>query len=207
MKKGITLIETVVAVTVLIFALGGPFLMAAKSLKASGYAREEVAAARLAEEGLEIVHNMRDNNAAESDAGRTWDTGFANPKCATGCIIDIVKQQGNVLNDSIWKTGGGNDAAILDCVGVCDGEEHRVYKNTTTGLFRQFRLAEYGGNPDPGYVKTNMTRIIRIIPQGGLNNREYKVESIVSYYAGPNLRTITLTDTILNWFPSMNTLL
>lgn len=193
MKKGITLIETVVAVSVLIFALGGPFLMAARSLKASGYAREEVAAARLAEEGLEIIHSMRDNNSAD---GRAWDFGFANPTCTSGCILDVAKQQSNVFNESIWQPG-----SVVACSGVCDGEEHRVYKNTTTGLFRQFIPVE------SGYEKTNMTRFIRITPEAGLTNREYKVESIVTYYAGPNLRTITLTDSILNWFPSMDTLL
>lgn len=193
MKKGITLIETVVAVTVLIFALGGPFLMAAKSMKASGYAREEVAAARLAEEGLEIIHSMRDNNSAD---GRAWDSGFANPTCLDGCIIDVAKQQINTSGQSIWL-----GPSIVACSGLCDGEEHMVYKSITTGLFRQFLVVE------ADYAKTNMTRFIRITPEGGLTNREYKIESVVTYYAGPNLRTITLTDTILNWFPSMETLL
>lgn len=202
MRRGITLVETIVAVTVLTMALGGPFLMAARSLKVAGYAREEVAAARLAEEGLEIVHSMRDNNSAESDTGRAWDKGIND--CALGCYIDVTKQLVPAANQSIWDVDGLYPS-VVDCNGACPNEKFRVYMHTS-GFYRQFDLAEYGGNPQGGYSKTNMTRMVRITPVSG-TSREYLVESIVTYYAGPTQRTIQLSDTILNWFPSMETLL
>jgi len=204
MNKGITLIETVVAVTVLIMALGGPFLLAAKSLHSAGYAREEIAASRLAEEGLEVIHNMRDNNAAESDAGKKWDDDMTS--CTNGCVLDIAKLQNVAEPSSIWVTTGTYHA-LISCGGSeCTGEQHRVYRHTS-GLYRQFNLSEYGGVPPTGYTPTQMTRIIKINAVGGLNNREYLVQSIVTYMAGNQLRTITLSDSLMNWFPSMSTLL
>ncbi len=202
MQKGITLVETIVAVTVLIMAMGGPFLMAARSLKTAGYAREEIVASRLAEEGLEVVHSIRDNNAAEVDAGVLWNQSLTG--CTNGCIVDVTKQLAHAVNTSIWKSTGYG--VIVPCAAVCAGEEHRVYVNDTNGFYRQFNTAEYSGIA-PGYSKTKMTRMIKITPVSGATNREYLVESIVTYYAGSLLKTIKINDTIMNWFPSMNTLL
>ncbi len=205
MNKGITLVETIIAVTVLTMALGGPFLLAAKSLSSAGYAREEIAASRLAEEGLELVHNMRDNNSAERDdgAGRAWDVDLTS--CTNGCVIDITKMQNPIEPDSIWVTSGSYHA-IISCGGsACTGEQHRVYKHTASGFYRQINLTEYSGSIPAGYVKTNMTRMIKIVPV--VANREYTVQSIVTYMAGKQQKTIVLTDTLMNWFPSMTSIL
>lgn len=193
-NKGITLVETVVAVTVLIFALGGPFLLAARSLHAAGYAREEVAAARLAEEGLEIIHNMRDNNSVD---GTAWNDVIKD--CSQGCIIDVTKMQ--KTQGAIWPTG-----SLASCGGACTGEQHRVYVHNASGLYRQFT-----GVMPAGYSKTSMTRFVKVTSVNGAggndDQREFKVESTVTYNIGKQVRTVTLTDTIMNWFPDMQKLL
>lgn len=185
-NKGITLVETVVAVTVLIFALGGPFLLAARSLHSAGYAREEVAAARLAEEGLEIIHNMRDNNSVD---GAGWNAEISN--CTQGCIIDVTKVQKTA--GAIWPAG-----SLVSCGGTCTGEQHRVYVHTASGLYRQF-----SGAAPSGYAKTSMTRYVKVTAVNSAE-REYTVESTVTFNIGKQVRTITLNDTIMNWFPSKN---
>lgn len=208
MKKGITLIETIVAVTVLTMALGGPFLLAAKSLRSAAYAREEIAAARLAEEGLEAVHNMRDNNAAESDAGsggRRWDTDIT--ACTNGCVFDVTKQLAPGSNQSIWQNTALSACALGSCdcaVTGCTTDDAVVYQHSGTGLYIQTNNP--GGLP-AAYKKVAMWRVIRITPVAGLQDREYLIESSVYYRAGPQIRVITLNDTIMNWFPAMETLI
>lgn len=204
MKKGITLIETIVAVTVLTMALGGPFLLAAKSLRSAAYAREEIAAARLAEEGLEAVHNMRDNNAAESDSGVRWDDQMNS--CATGCILNVTKQRTPGSNESIWLSTALSacSGSTCDCSATgCTSKKAIVYQHSGTGLYLQ---TDNSTAPD-GYKEVSMWRVIRIIGSNSPENREYRVESTVYYQAGPQIRSITLNDTIMNWFPAMETLI
>ena len=60
-KKGFTLIETMVAITVLMTAIVGPMEIASKALFSSYYARDQITAYYLAQEGIEIVRAKRDS--------------------------------------------------------------------------------------------------------------------------------------------------
>src|SRR3989338_8054755 len=75
---GFTLIESIVAISVLTLAVAGPLTLAAHSLKASRDARAEFIATHLAEEALEVVHNIRTNNSAnDNTADRSeWMRGI-----------------------------------------------------------------------------------------------------------------------------------
>lgn len=59
---GFTLIETLVAITVLTTAIVAPMSLAARALASAFYARDQVAAFHLAQEAIEAVRNIRDNN-------------------------------------------------------------------------------------------------------------------------------------------------
>jgi Tfp pilus assembly protein PilV len=188
MKRGITLIETVVAVTVLTFALGGPFLLAAKSLRSAAYAREEIAAARLGEEALEIIHNMRDNNSARSMP--SWDTTINDLACTTGagCAVDFTQQQGAITGtQTIWKS-----AVLRGCASVAAC----VVYQYTDGTYRQMPSP-----PPAGWTDTGMKRIVKISPNS--SNTEYTVTVEVDYPAGTQTRQIFLYDTLMNWFPKL----
>jgi type II secretory pathway pseudopilin PulG len=187
MKKGITLIETVVAVTVLTLALGGPFLLAAQSLRSAAYAKEEVTAARLAEEGLEIVHSLRDN---ESGDGRAWNTLVTS--CATGCVVDVTAR-GAGAAASIWTA-----STFVPCGGGCSftNETTRVYQHSSSLLYTQNKTA------DATWKATSMRRMVQVIPVNA--NNEYKVVSEVRFMAGPRERSVVLHDTIMHWFPTFS---
>jgi Tfp pilus assembly protein PilV len=187
MKRGITLIETVVAVTVLTFALGGPFLLAAKSLRSAAYAREEIAAARLGEEALEVIHNMRDNNSAHN---LQWvnniasTCGGANP----GCLVDIRQQTASGASNTIWLSN-----SLVSCAGGINSCP--VY---------QFTDGMYGQMPTPvpaGWTDTGMKRMVTVTPLNA--NNEYRVDVEVDYPAGTQIRKVILHDTLMNWFPTL----
>ncbi|HXK37645.1 MAG TPA: hypothetical protein VJ579_01100 [Candidatus Paceibacterota bacterium] len=186
MKKGITLIETVVAVTVLTFALGGPFLLAAKSLRSAAYAREEIAAARLGEEALEIIHNMRDNNNARSMA--SWVNNI-DPTCTgVGCAVDFSLQQAAVEGSAtIWQ-----NSSLRGCASV---SACSVYQYTD-GTYRQMPAP-----PPAGWKDTGMKRIVTVATNA--NKTEYTVTVEVDYPAGNQTRKIFLYDTLMNWFPNL----
>jgi type II secretory pathway pseudopilin PulG len=66
---GFTLVETLVAITVLLVAIVGPMTIAAQGLQASFFAREETTAVYLAQEGIEAVERARDNGALDAIYG------------------------------------------------------------------------------------------------------------------------------------------
>ena len=72
-KKGFTLIETLVAVTLLAVAVAEPLTLAARGLSSSLLARDQITAFFLAQEGVELVRNARDTNAL---TGANWLSGI-----------------------------------------------------------------------------------------------------------------------------------
>lgn len=60
-KKGFTLIETLVAIFVLMLALTGPIYIATLALRGSVGSRDGVSARYLAQEVVEVIRNNRDN--------------------------------------------------------------------------------------------------------------------------------------------------
>lgn len=74
-NKGFTLIETLIAVTVLSFAITGPMYIAQKGIEASIYARDEITASYLAQEAIEYIRFVRDSNKVKMDNGITSSGG------------------------------------------------------------------------------------------------------------------------------------
>lgn len=61
-QKGMTLIETLVAVTILTVAIVAPMSLTMQSLSAAYYARDQIAAFNLGQEAIESVRSIRDGN-------------------------------------------------------------------------------------------------------------------------------------------------
>ena len=59
--KGFTLVETMIAVTILTFAVAGPLFTASRAIIAAQISRDQLIASYLAQEGIEHVRAMRDN--------------------------------------------------------------------------------------------------------------------------------------------------
>ncbi len=74
-KGGFTIIETLVAVTVLMIAISGPLVVASKGLTTALYARDQVIASYLAQETMEMIKNIRDNNLGKA-VPDTWLSGI-----------------------------------------------------------------------------------------------------------------------------------
>lgn len=61
-SSGLTLIETLVAITILTVAVVAPMSLTMQSLSAAYYARDQIVASNLAQEALESVRAIRDSN-------------------------------------------------------------------------------------------------------------------------------------------------
>jgi prepilin-type N-terminal cleavage/methylation domain-containing protein len=59
--KGFTLLETMIAVTILTLSISGPLLAASRAIVLAEISRDQLAASYLAQEGIEYVRAMRDD--------------------------------------------------------------------------------------------------------------------------------------------------
>lgn len=72
-NKGFTLLETIVAVGLIIVGLVAALTLITTSLFYVSNIQDRLAAANLTAEGIEVVRNIRDNNWLQS---RTWNSGL-----------------------------------------------------------------------------------------------------------------------------------
>jgi len=72
-SRGFTLIETLVAVTLLTVAIAAPISLTAKSLATAYYARDQITAFHLAQGAIESIRHVRDNNILKNAFGNSAD--------------------------------------------------------------------------------------------------------------------------------------
>lgn len=65
-EGGFTILETLVAIAILILAITAPLAIIAQALRSSYYARDQVTAYYLAQEAIEFIRNNRDNVGLEA---------------------------------------------------------------------------------------------------------------------------------------------
>ncbi len=85
--SGFSLLETTIAVAILVSAIVGPLGLASQSIKSASVARNNIIVSNLAQEGLELMRNYRSKNVL---AGRSWTNGMDSCGAGSGCRIDPV---------------------------------------------------------------------------------------------------------------------
>lgn len=106
--------ETLVAITLLLLAIGGPMYAVSQSLSSAIYARDQVTAFYLAQDAVEYVRNMRDNNALNN---RDW----------LSSVKQYVPSDGSVGSPFKIDTQTGT---ITDCAGACPAMSY-----TSNGIY------------------------------------------------------------------------
>lgn len=196
-----TLIESVVSITILVAALTGPMVLASQSLKASRDARAELVATHLAEEAIEVVSSIRENNSADDTSPTHANWMIQTPAqnmidlCDTGdgCVVDVTDHSGG----GVWGLGALISCPSGDCTTISP-----VYYYPGSGLYRQ-----YGSALPSSWQMTPYKRSVKIIGvDNGISSlRQARVISTVTYagYNG-NLHTVTLNEDFYNWFPALH---
>src|SRR4051812_17046488 len=102
LHKGFTLIETLIAILVLMLAIVGPLTIASKGLQTTLVSKDQETAFFLAQDAVEYVRWVRDTNklsgngwlaGLDGTANGHTNNGVAGGNCtaASGCTVDSLK--------------------------------------------------------------------------------------------------------------------
>ena len=113
-KSGFTLIEILVTLFVLSIGVSAVFLLMSKSLRSSMDARDQIIASQLAQEGIELVRNLKDNrelDAKDAVCDYTKEDGENDPH---ECSDLIIKETGEEKERkiSLGKANGDEDMRL-----------------------------------------------------------------------------------------------
>lgn len=195
-KNGFTLLETLVAIAVMFAALTGPVTLVMNSFVSFKFAKNKLIAAYLAEEGLELIRAVRENNKICQALGESrWDWG------SSGTSPPLLK------NGLSWRV----DATKINYVS-CDGVTIE-YPNLINPCILTDRNHRLKVNPNGfyGYSGTDsiFTRCVNvtqptedeILPTGNIIPREdiLDVISTVQWQEFGRTKTFELRERLYNW--------
>ncbi|MCK9393555.1 MAG: prepilin-type N-terminal cleavage/methylation domain-containing protein [Candidatus Paceibacterota bacterium] len=135
-RKGFSLIEMLVSVFIISFALISMFGLNSKYNQQTKQEKEAYEASLLAEEGVEIVKNMRDSNwiCATLPCGTSWDNGLTT--CGSGCEIDYLKKGGDGTTTGLTSWTNPGNFLYID-------PTTKLYRYPSSGEVSTLQLTPY----------------------------------------------------------------
>jgi type II secretion system protein I len=170
-SKGFTLIETLVALVIFATSITALISVTGSGVANTNYAKNKFIASYLAQEGVEMVRNIRDNNWLFG--GRTW-ADFVDPTngvghCLTNCEIDS-------------KT-----LAVTSCADQKGCQLYYDYSNQGDGFYT------YSGTTSSPFRR-------KIMVQNGIDSiNQAKVTTEVSWTKGGATYTTTFSEYLFDW--------
>ena len=190
--RAFTLVETMVAVTILAFAVAGPLFTASRVVVSAQTARDQLTASYLAQEGIEYVRMMRDKEYLSSyQAGGTSISAVAWTDFLSGvdrASITACRTTTCTL-DPAQNMGTGNGFSLQQCSGSSCGPLYLA-----NGIYTQRSDIALS-------VKTAFTRTIQVvdIPNTPGEYPDKRVVSTVSWNFHGTLHSVTISDHITPW--------
>ena len=171
-QRGFTLVETLVAITIIALAMVGPLYAVQQSLNASRNARDQLVASSLAQEGIEYVRSIRDANYLTVLGGgsRSWLYGLdgtsGSTNCTSPCVVDPDR------------------GTISNTIAPLRLNNQNMYTQQN-GVGNAFKVTPY-------------TRTVQIAAVSG-STTEVVVTVTVTWSTNGRPQTVTLTERLHNW--------
>jgi len=193
-QNGFSMVEALVAITVLMIGVIGPLTLLANAISNANYAKNQITAFFLAQEGQELVINARNNNRLENppkisadpdsstNNGLYWLGGNGLRQCIPGGSFNLCYGDASKADQAAEdKFVGCTDDICPDLIINSDG---------------YFGYASDPYNPESG-TKTIFNRTIKIEPfnEGGLVNSA-KVTVTVTWHEKALTRQVVLESII-----------
>ncbi|MEZ4104117.1 MAG: prepilin-type N-terminal cleavage/methylation domain-containing protein [Candidatus Paceibacterota bacterium] len=139
-QSGFSLVETLVAISLLLLIIVGPMVISAQTAKSSTFASEQIQAFFLAQEGLELAQKARDDLRLEefddiiNGGGASLGDGWTDFTDSSGTYADCFSGSGCGLD---WKdsVANNNELNVISCSTLSDC---RLYLSTVINDRSQF---------------------------------------------------------------------
>ncbi len=173
---GFTLIETLIALSIFTTSLLGLMVVSSQGISGTNYARNQLMASYLAEEGIEYVRAIRDSEYV------------ADPAIDFEQIFSVTHPLGNCANKNCGIAFSGGQPKTKKCLNnVCE----MLYRDSQG----------YYNYTAPG--NTGFARTIRIdLPSPGNNQLgadEVRLTSTVTWQEGLSTKSVSLTENLFGW--------
>ena len=177
-NKGFTIIETLVAIAILMISIAGPLTIAHKGLLAATYAHDTVTASYLAQDAMEYIKNVRDNNIIfHSNLTGTWLYGMTGCTFSTPCSVDTLSGNPTVPN-------GISPCLGPSCLLSISANGYKPYISGEVAITQFSRFFYLGDN------QNNLTNVN--------NPNETKLTVTVSWNNGTVNNVVTYENEIFN---------
>ncbi len=178
-KDGYTLVEMLVAISIFTTSVLGVLVILAGGIADTGYAKQKMGAAYLAQEGVEYVRNMRDTFMIYSaDPNQGWNdfkAYLSNCESPDGCFFDPDDLDFNNLDKPITQI------SIYACGGNCQ----EIKYDSASGVY--------------GYTVGENSGFIRKIEMDQISANEVKIISTVFWTQGSGDYNVSFSDNFFNW--------
>lgn len=196
-NKGFTIIESLVAIFILILSITGPMAFTQSGLRASFVSRDQITAFYLAQDAIEYIKNVRDNNSlllldvsVGNDPEDGWLDGLencivTNADTDSGCTVDTLDEVINSCGSSSEDGCLGSDE---------DGSSDTPLKKTGDFGFLGIGTGE----------NSIFSREIRIMPVDSVdiaNANEVEITVIVRWNTNETIgsRKIVVKESMFDW--------
>jgi prepilin-type N-terminal cleavage/methylation domain-containing protein len=159
-RRGFTLLETIIAIAIILFGLLSVIALSTSSLIASNITSDEFLATNFAREGIEAVRAVRDTNwlAYDTDSTTAWDAGLSDSGPDYTSVVALGSQPvtGDYLEfdpDVLGDTCSGAGSTTYDCTAIWYDSTDDLYIQVTGSAF------------DPAsYEQTGFSRLVYTYP-------------------------------------------
>lgn len=178
-NTGFTLVETLVSIAIFSISILGILSVLASGVTNTTYAKDKMIAGYLAQEGIEYLRNLRDNDALFPTTGNTWSTFVTTmTPCTSGNVCGF-----NSATIPISVFSCGSDPSGIGC---------NLYYSSSTGT--------YNDATGSGAVSSGFTRKVWMTQPAGVNgSNEETIHSEVDWLQGSSPNKIILSENLFNW--------
>lgn len=178
-EGGFTIIETLVALAIFTFSIVGLIVITSQGIADTNFAKNKFVASYLAQEGIEIVRNVRDSGAL---TGAAWEDTFQQNALAGlgACFV------------SAQSTGCDIDAdtfAIDSCSAASRNGCGPLRYDAATGAYILNSV-----NVD--VLESSFSRVIALRT---ISANEVEITSTVSWRQGTTSKNVTVVATLADW--------
>ncbi len=179
-QKGFTLIETIIAILILVLTVGALLTLTAGGFFTIRYAKNDIVAGNLLQESLEYIRSTRDTVAYGGQTLDEWYQPYMDAGCDTddGCIINPYATEATLR--------------VQPCSNACDPLRFFPGPN-----FYSYEGDNIFGRSDPSY-ETSFVRTIKIshtLP----DDPQLQITASIIWMNGTNQKRAQQSIVLTNW--------